>query len=68
MRIERLRLRAFGRLRGFDTGPEPLGAMVVVLGPNEAGKSTLFHFLSTALYGFHPATRDAHPYAPWDGG
>ncbi|MDP2958107.1 MAG: AAA family ATPase [Longimicrobiales bacterium] len=67
MRIERIRVGAFGRLRDLDTGPGPLPGLVVVLGPNEAGKTTLFHFLTSMLYGFHPASRDGNPYAPWDG-
>lgn len=67
MRVERIRVHAFGRLEGLDTGPEPLGNLIVVSGPNEAGKTTLFHFLATLLYGFAPAAREAHPYAPWSG-
>ena len=67
MHVERIRIQAFGRLEELDTGPEPLGDLVVVLGPNEAGKTTLFQFLATVLYGFHPASRDAHPYTPWSG-
>ena len=62
MRIERIRVDGFGRLADFDTGVEPLGQLVVVLGPNEAGKSTLFSFLTTALYGFSPASRDTNPH------
>ena len=65
MRIERIRIDAFGPLVGFDTGPTPLEPLVVVLGPNEAGKSNLFSFLTTALYGFQPATRDRNPHVPW---
>jgi uncharacterized protein YhaN len=65
MRIDRIRVDAFGRLRDLDTGAAPLGGLVVVLGPNEAGKSTLFTFLTTALYGFQPATRDKNPHVPW---
>ena len=65
MRIDRIRVDAFGRLRRLDTGPGSLGDLVVVLGPNEAGKSTLFGFLTTALYGFHPASRDRNPHVPW---
>ena len=66
MRIERLTVEGFGKLGSFDSGPAPLGPMVVVVGPNEAGKSTLFSFLTTALYGFHPASRDRNPHVPWD--
>jgi uncharacterized protein YhaN len=68
MRVERLRIGAFGRLHAVDTGDEPLPGLVAVYGPNEAGKTTFFHFLTTLLYGFQPASRDKHPYAPWDGG
>jgi uncharacterized protein YhaN len=68
MRIERLRIGAFGRIHGLDTGDGPLPSLVAVHGPNEAGKTTLFHFLTTVLYGFHPASRDTHPYSPWEGG
>jgi uncharacterized protein YhaN len=67
VKVERIRIQAFGRLQDFDTGREPLGNQVVVLGPNEGGKTTLFQFLATALYGFSPASREAHPYAPWSG-
>jgi uncharacterized protein YhaN len=65
MRIDRIRVGAFGRLRDLDTGSNSLEKLVVVLGPNEAGKSTLFTFLTTALYGFQPATRERNPHVPW---
>ena len=68
MRVERIHIHAFGGLRDVDTGAEPLPGLVVVRGPNEAGKTTFFHFLTSLLYGFYPATRDAHPYTPWGGG
>ncbi|MDX1647124.1 MAG: AAA family ATPase, partial [Longimicrobiales bacterium] len=65
MRIEHIRVDGFGRLSDFDTGARALGRLVVVLGPNEAGKSTLFSFLTTALYGFQPASRELSPFVPW---
>lgn len=65
MRIEHIRIDGFGRLIDFDTGGDPLGSLVVFLGPNEAGKSTLFSFLTTALYGFQPASRELSPHVPW---
>ncbi|MBW3534151.1 MAG: AAA family ATPase [Gemmatimonadetes bacterium] len=68
MRVERVRIGAFGGLRELDTGDEALPGLVVVRGPNEAGKTTFFHFMTSLLYGFYPATRDAHPYTPWSGG
>jgi uncharacterized protein YhaN len=65
MRIDRIRVDAFGRLAGLDTGVDPLPGLVVALGPNEAGKSTLFAFLTTMFYGFQPATREGNPHTPW---
>jgi uncharacterized protein YhaN len=65
MRIDRIQVSAFGRLNDLDTGSASLEKLVVVLGPNEAGKSTLFTFLTTALYGFQPATRERNPHVPW---
>ena len=65
MRIERIQIDAFGPLAGLDTGRTELGPLVIVLGPNEAGKSTLFSFLTTALYGFQPASRERNPHVPW---
>ncbi len=51
----------------MDTGEDPLPRLVAVWGPNEAGKSSLFAFLTAMLYGFHPATRDRNPFTPWSG-
>ncbi|HSH74855.1 MAG TPA: AAA family ATPase, partial [Longimicrobiales bacterium] len=65
MRIDRILVEGFGRLRDLDTGPAALDGLVVVVGPNEAGKSTLFTFLTTALYGFQPAARERNPHVPW---
>ena len=65
MRIDRIQIDGFGTLRGLDTGPTGLHGLVTVFGPNEAGKSTLFTFLTTALYGFQPATRERNPQVPW---
>ncbi|MFW6200188.1 MAG: AAA family ATPase, partial [Gemmatimonadota bacterium] len=67
MRFDRLRVGAFGPLRDLDTGSEALPPLVVVQAPNEGGKSSFFIALSSLLYGFYPAGRDRHPYAPWSG-
>ncbi|BDG59489.1 ATP-binding protein [Caldinitratiruptor microaerophilus] len=50
MRLDELRLIAFGRFRDrvLRLGP----GLNVVYGPNEAGKSTLVHFIQAMLYGF----------------
>ena len=67
MRFENIQIARYGRLTDVRTPEEGLPPIVIVLGPNEGGKSTFFSFLTTLLYGFSPATRDAHPYSPWSG-
>ena len=68
MRFESIRIARYGCLADLATGESPLPSIVVVLGPNESGKSTLFDFLTTILYGFNPASRERHPFTPWTGG
>ena len=68
MRFESIDITRYGCLADLSTGDAPLPPIVVVLGPNESGKSTFFDFVSTMLYGFRPATRSQHPYTPWSGG
>lgn len=68
MRFDSVEVARYGRLEGVRTGGAPLPSVVVVLGPNESGKSTFFSLLTTLLYGFRPALAAKHPYAPWDGG
>jgi uncharacterized protein YhaN len=41
---------------------------VVVLGPNEAGKSAFHRVLTSLVHGIYPATRDQNPFTPWKGG
>lgn len=67
MIIERLRIEALGSVRGLDTGPRPLDNFVVLLGTNEAGKTTIMEAIRILLYGFYPAQRDVHPLTPWEG-
>lgn len=67
MRFSRFTVENFGCIQEWRSpklGTDP----VVFYGPNEAGKSTLFHLLSTLLYGYHPANREQFPYTPRDGG
>lgn len=68
MKLLRIRARHFGPLHDVDTGEDTeLSSLVAVLGPNEAGKSSLHQAVVSLFYGFYPATRDAHPLAPWSG-
>ncbi|MBW2542529.1 MAG: AAA family ATPase [Deltaproteobacteria bacterium] len=64
MRFLRLETRVFGPLtqREFPVDSD----IVLVHGPNEAGKSSFRAAIETLLYGFKPADRDAHPLAQWD--
>ena len=68
VRIDGWEIQAFGPLRGWSV--EDVGAheVVVILGDNETGKSSLFEFFTTALFGFTPATAESHPYTPLEGG
>ncbi len=67
MKFESIHVTRYGCLEDLAT-PDPLPSIVVVLGPNESGKSTFFSLLTDLLYGFRPATRENHPYTPWSGG
>ncbi|MDQ3263979.1 MAG: AAA family ATPase [Myxococcota bacterium] len=50
LRIDRLRIDAFGQLSGTELDLAP--GLNVLCGPNEAGKSTLLAFLRWMLFGF----------------
>lgn len=67
MRLSRFHIDGFGGLA--DVGVDDLSpGLVIVSGPNEAGKSTMLDFFTTMLFGF-PVRRD-HPRfrAPVRGG
>ena len=59
MKIESLHIEGFGHFADESFGPfsQPL---TVVLGDNEAGKSTLLAFIRTILFGFPPQKRGEH--------
>ncbi len=64
MRLRSLRIDGFGRLaeRRFDFAP----GLNVVVGPNEAGKSTLAAAIVASLYGCRRGDKDR--WRPWSGG
>ena len=73
MRLERLDIRGYGRLRGsYELAP----GLTLVTGPNEAGKSTLHDALIHSLYGFSREERRGRrerssqkdERMPWTGG
>lgn len=73
MRLQRLDIAGFGRLRDLSIG---FGARItVILGENETGKTTIQRAVRAALYGIdcggqgRPVDRsDWQRWAPWDGG
>ena len=59
MRIERLDLHSYGHLRERSLELSlPSNGLVVVLGPNEAGKSTAMRALDALLFGIQRTTAD----------
>jgi uncharacterized protein YhaN len=73
MRLSRIQIEGFGSLQGMDLRFGP--SMNLVVGPNEAGKSTLQEAIVTALYGLQSSDRSRAPLAdgadrwrPWQGG
>lgn len=67
MRLSSFHIDGFGALA--DVGLERMtSGLVVVLGPNEAGKSTLFDFLSGVLFGFPTRKDNPRYHAPARGG
>ena len=63
MRIEGWYVEGFGALR--DVSQRNLGpGLNVLLGPNEAGKSTLLEFLRAILFGFPSKRGKLSPYTP----
>ncbi|MDQ6883691.1 MAG: AAA family ATPase [Candidatus Dormibacteraeota bacterium] len=73
MRLTRIEIEGFGTLRGVDIRFGP--AMNLVVGPNEAGKSTLQEAILAGLYGLQSADRTrpslverTERWRPWQGG
>lgn len=72
MRLERLTIGGFGRLRGTH---ELAASLTLVAGANEAGKSTFHDAVVRSLFGFSPEERRRHDGSstkdqrmPWAGG
>ena len=67
MRIDGWRVDGFGCLKDHATdGLEP--GVTVILGENEAGKSTLLAFLRAILFGFPKKSTKERQYPPVRGG
>ena len=72
MRLTRIEIEGFGALQGMDLRFGP--SMNLVVGPNEAGKSTLQEAIVTGLYGLETGDRRSaivertDRWRPWEGG
>ena len=73
MRLTRIEIEGFGTLSGMELRFGP--TMNLVVGPNEAGKSTLQEAIVTGLYGLQSGDRGhstlverADRWRPWQGG
>src|SRR2546421_385071 len=72
MRLTRIQVEGFGTLQGMDLRFGP--TMNLVVGPNEAGKSTLQEAIVSGLYGLETGDRRSaiaertDRWRPWEGG
>jgi uncharacterized protein YhaN len=67
MRITRIEIAGFGAMRDAVLELAPDAPIVLLHGPNEAGKSTLMQFVRSVLFGFQPRSQAAERYAPLSG-
>ncbi|CAM4197797.1 AAA family ATPase [Paenibacillus alkaliterrae] len=66
MRLHRAEIDGFGQLFGKELSLD--APVILVYGPNEAGKSTMFSFIRTMLYGFAKRGQAADRQEPVNGG
>lgn len=59
MRLSELHIDGFGHFHDVSIGPFD-SRVVMLYGPNEAGKTTLLEFMRTVLFGFPARNRDQH--------
>ncbi len=67
MKLDRFHVENFGTLHRWDSHGLAAHPLIVLQGDNESGKSTFLEFFTSILFGFSPAGRAEHPYAPWSG-
>ncbi|WP_432663757.1 AAA family ATPase [Wukongibacter baidiensis] len=68
MQITKLEIKDFGKFTGNKVIEDMDTKIVLLYGMNEAGKTTIFNLLKSALYGFFPAQAQYHPYSSWENG
>ncbi len=68
MHITKLEIKDFGKFKDNRIIDNIGKDIVLFYGKNEAGKTTVFNLIKTALYGFLPANAQSHPYSSWENG
>lgn len=66
MKIETIDMVGFGHWRNYQIQLDK--GMTLIFGENEAGKTTLYHFIQTILFGFPVKRKSNRDYTPKDGG
>lgn len=66
MRIKKIGIDNYGKFEAENNTVELKSGLNVILGENEAGKSTLRYALGELLYGFQSKKIDRHPYSTGD--
>lgn len=66
MKINSLEITGFGHWRDYHLNLDD--EMMVIFGENEAGKTTIYHFIQTILFGFPIKRKNNKDYEPKDGG
>ena len=65
MRIIKINIRSFGKLKDFTL--EPTDGVNIIYGENESGKSTVMAFIKAMFYGLGTGEKRCQ-YEPWEGG
>jgi len=68
MKIRSLYIDGFGKFHDWKPPTRFGEALTVIVGPNEAGKTTLLAFIRRMLYGFPDGRRNLNHYRPLSGG
>lgn len=68
MHINKIEIKDFGKFTDSKIIENIDKRVALFYGKNEAGKTTIFNLIKTALYGFLPANSQSHPYSSWSNG
>ena len=68
MKIRSLYIDGFGKFHDWKPSTGFGEGLTAIVGPNEAGKTTLLAFIRRMLYGFPDGRRNLNYYPPLNGG